>query len=628
MKEIEASVLSIIPSGCELAKVEVEGPQVVIYLKNVKAFYEDENLITKIASKLRKKVLVRGDVSILQPQEKALAIIKEIVPPEAGVKDVRFDPNFHEVLIEAAKPGLVIGKGGSVLKMIILQTGWSPKVLRVPTMPSETITAVRSALLSQSEQRKKFLLQLGKKLYTPGKPTEWVKITGLGGFREIGRSCLLLQTPSSNVLLDCGLNVDPSDPSKAYPYLNATNLELDQIDAVILSHAHLDHSGFIPYLYAYGYEGPVYCTPPTRDMMVLLQQDCINVMNSEGGKAPYSERDIKKELTHVITREYGEVTDVTSDVRFTFHNAGHMVGSAMIHLHIGEGLHNLIYSGDIKFGKTRVCDSASTVFPRAETFLLESTYGGRQDVKPRIEETEAKFCDMVRQTVDKGGKVLVPVIASGRAQEIMCVLEEYFKEPNFTVYIDGMSKEASAVHTAYPEYLRRTLQRRILQNDSPFEKPMFKTVQNSEHRKQIAESDEACVIVAPSGMLNGGPSLQFLKLLAHDAKNLLILVSYQSSMTIGRKLQQGDREIPIVDERATKQETLKVNMSVQSMEGFSGHSDRSQLLNFIRSVRPKPMRVLTMHGDNGKCEDLARTINKMLHVETRVPMNLDSTRLK
>lgn len=628
MKEIEESVRSVLPPDCELSKAEFEGPQLVLYLKNMASFYRDESLITRIASKVRKKVVVRGDTSILMPPEPALAKIKEIIPPEAGVKDIRFDTPFNEVVIEANKPGVVIGKGGSVLKSIVLAVGWSPKVIRAPTMPSEIEAAVRGSLLAQSEYRKKFLTGLGKKMMSsvPG-ATEWVKFTALGGFREIGRSCFLLQTPKSNVLVDCGMNADTSDPSRCYPYLNAMGISLSEIDALILSHAHLDHMGFIPYLYAYGYEGPVYCTPPTRDLMVLLQQDAINVMNSEGGKAPYGERDIKKELAHVITREYGEVTDVTDDIRFTFQNAGHMLGSAMVHLHIGEGGHNLVYSADIRYGRTRVCDPASTNFPRCETLILESTYGGRNDIKPRQEEYESRLVDLVRKTTANRGKVLIPVIASGRAQEIQFVLEEHLKDVEYPIYLDGMSRESSAIHTVYPEYLRHNIQRRILQNDSPFDKPMFHTVVNQDQRKSIVESDEAAVILAPSGMLTGGPSLEFLKMLCHDPRNALIFVGYQSAMSFGRKLQQGQKEIPVLNS-SNKQDTMKVNMGVHSVDGFSGHSDRAQLMAFARNIRPRPSRILTDHGDDGKCEDLARGLAKMLGVETRVPMNLDTIRLK
>lgn len=625
LKDLQEAVSSLLPQDCELTKIEFEGPQLVLYLKNIRSFYNDNNLITKIAAKIRKKILLRCDSSQLIAEEKALEEVKKLVPAEAGVKEVRFDPHFNEVWIEALKPGLVIGKEGSVLKNILVNTGWSPRVLRAPTSPSEIEKGIRNAILSNSEARKKFLVSLGKKMTEPSTGTDWIKITALGSFREVGRSCILLQTPKSNILLDCGINPDTSDATRAYPYLNAMNLSLEQIDAVILSHAHMDHCAFIPYLYAYGYEGPVYCTPPTRDLMVLLQQDGLNVMQANGGTPPYGEKDIKKQLNHVITRDYGEVTDVTPDVRFTFYNAGHVLGSAQVHLHIGEGLHNLVYSADIKFGRTNLFEPADTRFPRAETLILESTYGGRENLLPRVEDSEARLVQVIRETLAKRGKVLIPVFAVGRAQEIMLALESRMQPDEAVVYLDGMSKEASAIHTVYPEYLRKNVQRRILQNNSPFDSPMFKHVISKE-RKSIIESDEPCVILAPSGMLTGGTSLEFLKHLAHDEKNTLIFVGYQSALSLGRKIQNGLKEVPIAS-ASGKSDALKINLRVETVDGFSGHSDRSQLLAYARSIRPKPARIFTNHGDEARTEDLARTLNRMLHVETRAPMNLDSIRL-
>ena len=409
LKELQDAVQSVLPPGAELTKVEVEGPQVVLYLRSVQAFYNDSSLITRIAAKIRKKVVLRSDSASLMPQEKALEKIKAFVPAEAKVTSVVFDTAFNEVDIEALKPGLVIGKGGSVLRQIILETGWSPKVLRSPTSASEVERAIRASMIKNSEERKKFLYELGKKFTVGGPipPVDWIKVTALGGFKEVGRSCLLLQTPKSNVIVDCGINPDTSDAGRAYPYLSSMNMALEQIDAVICTHAHLDHYGFIPYLYAYGYEGPVYCTPPTRDLMVLLQQDSVKVLSSEGKGSPYGERDIKKQLNHIIVRNYGEVTDVTPDIRFTFYNAGHILGSAIVHLHIGEGMHNLVLSGDIKFGKNRLLDTAEVRFPRIETLVLESTYGGKNDVKPRIEETEARLVSTIREVIGRKGKVLV-----------------------------------------------------------------------------------------------------------------------------------------------------------------------------------------------------------------------------
>ncbi|MGB9577253.1 MAG: MBL fold metallo-hydrolase RNA specificity domain-containing protein, partial [Candidatus Norongarragalinales archaeon] len=158
------------------------------------------------------------------------------------------------------------------------------------------------------------------------------------------------------------------------------------------------------------------------------------------------------------------------------------------------------------------------------------------------------------------------------------------------------------------------------------DKPLFKHVVPKE-RKDIVESDEPAVILAPSGMLSGGTSLEFLKMLCEDEKNTLIFVGYQSATSLGRRIQSGHREVPVVN-AANKLDSLKINMQVATVEGYSGHSDRQQLLSFVRSLRPKPGRVFTGHGDENKCEDLARTLNRMLHVETRAPMNLDSIRLK
>lgn len=629
LKEIEKKLHELVPSECRMTKVEAEGLDIVIYLKDINAFYSNDFLIKKIAGTIRKRILVKSDPSSLLPAEEALSAIKEIVPMEAGVAAVNFNPEFSEVHIEAMKPGLVIGKGGTTLKAIIQKTHWAPVILRTPTMPSSTIKGVRATMLKDAVSRKKFLTGLGRKICSalPTK-SDWVKVTALGGFYEVGRSCALVQTPNSNVIVDCGINPETFEPSKAYPYLNAMNLELDRIDAVVLTHAHMDHCGFIPYLYAYGYDGPVYCTTPTRDLAMLLQMDFISIANKNSQYAPpYGIKDIQKELSHMVTVDYGEVIDITPEIKLTFYNAGHILGSAMVHLHIGDGLHNLVFSGDIKYGFTRLFDQANSNFPRVESMFLDSTYGGRNDVQPNRFDADKRLVELAMATCQRGGKVLIPTFAVGRSQEIMLVMEEYAtrnRDFNYPVYLDGMILEASAIHTAYPEYLRHNIQRRILSNDSPFESKIFEPVKKD--RKEIAEGDPA-VIIAPSGMLSGGPSVEYLKLLADNPKNALFFVGYQSSLSLGRKIQRGMKEVPTVGEdgRAT---SLKINMQVETVEGYSGHSDRTQLLSLLKNMHPKPERVFTLHGDETKCEDLSRTISRLMHIDSRAPMDLDSIRLK
>lgn len=629
-KDVEKTVTEIMPRQCEVTKVEPEGLNVVIYLRNIRAFYASDQLIKHIAGAIKKKVLIRADPSSLMDVEEAAKRINALLPAEAKVTSIRFVPEFSEVHIEAMKPGLVIGKGGLVLKEIIMQTNWAPVVLRKPTMASATIDGIRKSFVAEAADRKKFLGNVGRHICQETPKSDWLRISFLGGFREVGRSCMLVQTKHSRVLVDCGVNPVTNEPEKAYPYLNMLGFSLDQLDAVVVSHGHIDHMGFVPYLYEYGYEGPVYATPPTRDFMALLQQDYINVMKkSFNVDAPYTKKDIQKELRHVIPIDYGEVVDIGPEIKMTLYNAGHILGSAMVHLHVGEGLHNLVYSGDIKFGFTRLFDPANTNFPRLETLFVESTYGGWDDMMPARAESEMNLLRVIKETLDNKGSVLIPVFAVGRSQEILLVLEDFYKRnPDFNVpvYIDGMVLEASAIHTAYPEYLRETLQKRILSNQSPFESPMIK-VAKGEDKKAIVESGEPAIILAPSGMLNGGPSYEYLRLMATNPKNVMIFVGYQSALSLGAKIQKGLKEIPIVGEDG-RTETLKIDMRVETVEGFSGHSDRRQLLAFIKNTMPTPERVFAMHGDWNKTDDLAKSAAMMLKRETGAPLDMEAVRLR
>jgi hypothetical protein len=275
------------------------------------------------------------------------------------------------------------------------------------------------------------------------------------------------------VLIDCGVNPSSNDPSQAYPRLDDPKFDVERLDAVVISHPHIDHCAMTPFLYKYGYDGPVYCSEPTAYLMTLLQLDYLDVASREGVYPPYDQRDVKNAVLHTMPLKYGVVTDIAPDIKLTLHNAGHILGSSIVHLHIGEGFHNIVYTGDFKFGETMLLEPASTVFPRVETLIMESTYGGAEDVMPERGEVEGRFTSMVKDTVEDGGKVLIPVPAVGRAQEIMLVLDRYIREgviPEVPIFIEGMISEATAIHTAYPEYLAREVRNQILKRDvNPFE---------------------------------------------------------------------------------------------------------------------------------------------------------------
>ena len=281
LKQIKETIQAALPAETQITSIEMEGPEVAIYTRNPKAFFENEGYVAKIAFDLKKRINIRTDKSLLLEEEKARALLEQIVPKEAIVKQLYFSPAFSEVTIEAIKPGLVIGKGGETSKKIILETGWTPNIIRAPTSDSEILKGVRHHLHKYSNERKKILQEVAKNIYreTTDK-NSWIRLTALGGFRQVGRSCMLVETRETKVLMDCGINV--ADPEEPYPYLDAIRFPVNELNALIISHPHMDHCGFVPYLFKLGYRGPVYCTPPARDIMALMCFDCIDVLVKVG----------------------------------------------------------------------------------------------------------------------------------------------------------------------------------------------------------------------------------------------------------------------------------------------------------------------------------------------------------
>lgn len=631
LSEIKKAVMENVPEVSFVTKVEFEGPEVVLYSKNPSVLSANGEIVKELARIIRKRVVVRPDASVLAAEEEAEKKIRQIVPEEAGVSDIMFDKNFGEVFIESAKPGLVIGKSGKTLADIRLAVGWVPRVRRAPPITSKIVKSIRHLLLKDSDERKEFLKKIGKRIHRVPVPrgSPWIRVSSFGGFREVGRSSLYLHTQESKVLVDCGVNVAAGNPADAYPSLNMPEFNLQELDAVVVTHAHLDHAGFIPYLYYMGYEGPVYCTHPTRDLMFLLQWDYLDVIDREGKPLPYDRKFIKKTVKHTIPLEYGEVTDISPDIRLTLHNAGHILGSSIAHFHIGDGLYNLAYTGDIKYEKSRLFEPASTRFPRLETLIIESTYGGVNDFQPTRKEAEEELVRLINETTARGGKVLMPVFAVGRAQEIMVVLEDYVVNgllSSVPVFLDGMIWEATGIHTTYPEYLNRELRDQIFHKGrNPFLSDIFKRVTGSSMRQEVI-TGEPCAVLATSGMLAGGPAIEYLKNFAEDARNGIIFVGYQAEGSLGRRIQKGWNEIPLSEDGKTR--AVPIKMSVHTVEGFSGHSDRNQLLNYIRRLNPKPERVLTCHGEESKTIELASALYKSFKMETRAPFNLEALRLK
>ncbi len=363
--------------------------------------------------------------------------------------------------------------------------------------------------------------------------------------------------------------------------------------------------------------------------MILLQLDYIEIASKEGSTMPYSSAMIREALKHTITLSYGEVTDIAPDVKLTLHNAGHILGSAVAHFHIGQGMYNVAFTGDIKYERTLLFDPTVNNFPRIEALVMESTYGGARDFQPSRQEAESRLQSTIKRTIERGGKAIIPAFAVGRSQEVMIVLEDAVRKgkiPSIPVYLDGMILDATAIHTAYPEYLNQNLRNLIFHKGlNPFLSDIFVQVDSVSKRKEIIANDESCVILATSGMLNGGPVMEYLKNLSSDSRNTLVFVGYQAEGTLGRRIQKGWKEIPFSSGGRT--ETIKINLEVVTNDGFSGHSDRNQLLNYVRRMKPQPSKILINHGEERKCLELANGLRKKFKAEVIVPKNLETVRL-
>jgi len=621
LKTITEALPRVINDAC------FEGANIVLYTENSEFFKTGESEIKKLVNELKKRIELRADQKILQSEQETKAFIKKIVPKEAEMTKVIFDVQRSTLIIEAKKPGLVIGKQGAVLKEIKENTLWIPQVQRSSSIPSKITENIREVLYANNNYRRKFLNSIGQKIYknySDEKKQEWIRLTFLGSARQVGRSCILLQTPMSKIILDCGVDVASSGSDK-FPYFDIPEFDISTIDAIIISHAHLDHCGLVPYLYKMGYKGPVYMTPPTRDIASLLALDFIGVAYKQASAPIFGSTDIKEMVKHSVCLNFNEVNDVTPDIRITFYNSGHALGAAMVHINIGNGAHNLLYTGDMKYSKTRLLDPAITTFPRVETTIIEATYGGKNDVLPPRAESEEQLLELIKKTINRKGKVLIPELGLGRAQETMLIIDDAIKTgklPKIPVYIDGMIWDINAIHTAYPDFLSHTVRSKIFQDQNPFISDTFKRVGSALERKEVIEGGP-CVVLATSGMLVGGASVEYLKNLADNKKNSIIFVCYQGVGSLGRQVQEGAKDF-----KAESGETIAINLEVNAIAGFSAHAGRVELLNFIKNSRPKPRRVIINHGEISKCLDLASTLYKNEHVETTVPRNLETIRLK
>ncbi len=610
-EQLKKKVKEHLSSYTKITKVELEGPFVVIYAENPREILDTPDAITNAAKTLKKKIIVLASKP-LKDEHSTKEFIRSLVPQKAEITDIKFIRETNEVYIIAKRTGYVVGKGGSNILEILKETGWRPIIIRAPTIKSTFLDTFYSILISGSVDRKRILRRISARIYrSPIGGNRGLFLTFLGAAREVGRSAILVNTNESTVLLDSGISVGGKNP---FPRFDHPAFRLDDLDAIVVTHAHLDHSGALPLLFKYGYRGPVYLTKPTRDLIMLLLYDYLNLSQKMGITPFFSWRDVVNLMNHMITLDYGETVDISPDIKLTLYNAGHILGSSLAHLNIESARYNILYTGDFRYRDTKLLDRAMRRFPRVEALIMECTYCGESDVLPSLKEAEDYLFSIIRETTEKGGKVLIPALAVGRAQELMLSMVDGFKRgelPDVPIYLDGMIYDSTAIHSAYPDYLSSYVRNRVFKEDKdPFTDPHFNFIGGPDERPDVTTGGPA-VIIAPSGMLTGGPSIEYLRLMAPNESNSIALVSYQAEGTLGRRIREGAKEIRVPDEEG-EPITIKVRARVYVVEGFSAHADKVQLLTYLNTIEPRPHRVFLVHGEESKIRSFMPLAHKSI----------------
>lgn len=655
--EVAKAILQSIPTESQVTSAKFEGPNIALYTKNPKfSLTELTYYLSSLSKSLKKRFVIRTDTSIRIAEDETRKAVVKLLPKDVLVSAVFCDDATGEVVLEVNKPEVV---SPEIVVEIAKSTGWVAHTRLSPHIPSTILNTIHSTLKSSAKERTIFLQELGNRIFrTPliegnnassigsgynqqimvgsgrgGQTQTWtmnkeVMLFCLGGVKQVGRSCFIVVTPESKVMLDCGINPGENSGLDAYPRLDWFNFNLSDLDAVVISHAHIDHQGFLPSLYKYGYSGPIYCTEPTLPLMTLLQMDSIKISKSNGTYLTYEGRDVNDVIKHCITLPYGKPTDISPDITVTLNNAGHIMGSATVHLNI-SGAHNILYSGDYKYAKTQLLDSALSIYPRVETLITESTYGNNTDVMPEQSVVYATFTQSINKTLREGGKVLIPVPAVGRAQEIMLVIDKEMREGRLIespIFIEGMISEASAIHMSYAHYLGYDVRKSVSEGINPFESEYFTLVGGVSRRDELLNDENPAIIMATSGMLEGGPSVEYFKEIAPSPKNKIMFVSYQINGTLGRRVIDGTMtELSMLD-KSGKVKVVPVRCQTHKIDGFSGHSDFNQILNFVSRIKPK--RVLVNHGEKSKSENIASAVYHRLKIRSSVPDNREIIKLR
>lgn len=444
-----------------------------------------------------------------------------------------------------------------------------------------------------------------------------IKIKFLGAAGTVTGSKYLLQLGSFSILVDCGL-------FQGLKYLRNMNwdvlpVDISNIDAVIVTHAHLDHTGYLPLLTRQGYRGSIYMTSPTAELTEIVLRDSAKIQEEDAARANregfsrhqpaaalYTEKDVEKCIEHFRPCNHNEWMSLVEGIKFRLVRNGHILGSCFVEIDYKGKI--FVFSGDI--GRKESLTLAVPNAPeRADVLLIESTYGNR--LHP-VAPAEDQLSEIINDTIRKKGNILISSFAIGRSQELMVLIQKLKKQnkiPNIPVYLDSpMSSEVTKVTFKYPEWHKLSFDQCKEITDNVF---FVKSVEDS---YGVMETPGPKIIIAASGMLAGGRILNYLKAYVEDPKNTLLLVGYQAEGTRGKTVKEGGHEIKIHGKY------FKVKAEVRELTTLSAHADQSELLDWMKHIKNKPSSVFLVHGENDALYTFQLKIKDELGWKAEVPM--------
>lgn len=456
-----------------------------------------------------------------------------------------------------------------------------------------------------------------------------MKITFHGAAREVTGSRHLLEVAGKKILLDCGLaqgrREEAESKNRHFPF------EVSEIDAVIVSHAHIDHSGNLPGLVRAGYNGPIHCTRATAGLLSIMLMDSayiqekdihfVNKRHHRRDKPPkeplYTIIDAEKTIPMLTQQFYGKPFSVVPGVTATFKDAGHILGSALTVLDLEENgkRHRLCYSGDIGRPHLPIIRDPESV-AGVDSLIMESTYGNR--LHESIEDIPDMMEALLNRAHARGGKIIIPSFAIGRTQEIVSALKELFESgrvPEMPVYVDSpLAVNATDIFREHEEcFDEETLTLLRDEKTDPFGFRLMRYVRSVEESKSLNAKPGPMIIISASGMCEAGRILHHLRNNIENPDTLVLIVGFQAAHTLGRRMIEGHEEIKIFGE------PHPLRAEVQVMDAFSAHADRDELMTWVGGLADKPKRIFIVHGEETQALSFAETLTAGGHQQVVVP---------